>query len=189
MITNEEKGFLEQVPEPKVTAKPSVISGDVLLFKPFVDARSEFENVTKEFSGVSKNFCAKHSSVESFADAATDFAYSVGNLAENSGQGIITSKYSYGATGAEEVCSGHVAQWKEQLSNSEVDAGSKLESETNIQPCPHVFGARTNSKTVEKKENKSQARSLDKATLQLKEIVNVMGNSLFKSLHFGVEND
>ncbi len=145
---------------------------------------------SEEFSGVSKIFRAKPSSVENFSDAAADSECSARNIAENSGQGIITSKYSDGATGAEEVCSGHVAQWKEQLSNSEVDAGSKLESGTNIPPCPHVFGARTNSKTVEKKENKSQARSLGKATLQLKGIVNITSNSLFKSLYFlGVKND
>lgn len=150
---------------------------------------SESENVAEEFSGVLKSFWTKPSFVENFADATTDSECSTRNIAENSGQGIITSKYGDEATGAEEVCSGHVAQRIEQLSNSEVDAGSKLESETNISPCPHVFGARTNSKTTEQKENKSQARSLDKATLQLKGIISIVNSSLFKSLPLGVEND
>lgn len=111
------------------------------------------------FSGILPNS-------ENIAVVIENFWSNAVSYPEISGQGIITSNSGYGATGAEEVCSGHVAQWKELLSDSGEDAGSKLEAE--VPPCPHVFGTHTNSETIEQEENKNQAHRLEREPLRLK---------------------
>lgn len=124
---------------------------------------SESENITEEFSVVLKNFCAKPSSLENFADAPTDFAYSVGNLAENSGQGILILK-------TEELlerAGGHVAQWKELLSHSGEDAGSKSARESRR---AHTILHAHFPEILFNEKEENQARSLKKASLSLRGI-------------------
>ncbi len=111
------------------------------------------------------------------------------NLAENSGKGLLNSNSRSGAASAEEKCEGHVAQWKERLSHSGADAGSKPDAE--VPPCPHTFGTRDDFERSpkEQEENKNQARSLERAPLSLKEEISI-GEYLYKSFVAGsaVEN-
>ena len=94
MITNKdkEKGFQEQVPEQTVTAKPSLLRRDKLIFKHFADAGSESEKAGGEFSEVSEISGAKPSSAEDFAGVSGFSGVGGVSFAEDSGQGILSAE-------------------------------------------------------------------------------------------------